>query len=135
MFATDAPAKIKKNLASVIDLQHSIENITNIIQATRRSFNPRSSSVQTSNILMELEDQQKKLFLKCDELYQALNLSTDIPSYDGVSMEFMQNLLCTRDVKITVRTLAIASFFEWEKLDQAAAGRHRPLGKLYSIGK
>jgi hypothetical protein len=44
-------------------------------------------------------------------------------------MEFMQNLLCARDVKMTVRTLAISSFFEWEKLDQAAGGRHRPLGK------
>ena len=91
MFATDAPAKINKKLASVIDLQHSIENITNVIQSTHQSFNPRSSSVQTSNILNELEDQQKKLFSKCDKLlvYQALNLSSDIPSYDGVSLEFM----------------------------------------------
>ena len=132
MFATDAPAKIKKNLSSVIELQQSIENITNIIQATRRSLNPRSYAVQTSNILEELEEQQKVLFRNCDELYQTLNLTTDIPDYDGVFMEFMQNLLCARDVKMTVRTLAISSFFEWEKLDQAAGGRHRPLGKCYS---
>jgi hypothetical protein len=40
------------------------------------------------------------------------------------------NSKITKALEINVRQRAIASFFEWEKLTQAAAGRHATLGNV-----
>lgn len=86
--------------------------------------------METNAILAELEDHQSDLMMKCDELYTSLNIVDDFPNLEGLTMRFMQHLLFARDLKINVRQRAIASFFEWEKLTQAAAGRHATLGNV-----
>jgi hypothetical protein len=48
-----------------------------------------------------------------------------------MSLEFVRTLLIARDLKINIRKRAIASFFEWDKLDRAVGGKANPLG-MYS---
>ena len=86
--------------------------------------------METNAILAELEDHQNDLMMKCDELYTSLNIVDDFPNLEGLTIRFMQHLLFARDLKINVRQRAIASFLEWEKLTQAAAGRHATLGNV-----
>ena len=45
-----------------------------------------------------------------------------------MSQEFVRTLLFARDLKINIRKRAVASFFEWDRLDSAMGGKSHPLG-------
>jgi hypothetical protein len=63
-------------------------------------------------------------------LYDSLNVGSSFPELDGIPLGFVRNLLLARDLKINIRKRAIANFFEWDRLHQAAGGQSQALGKL-----
>jgi hypothetical protein len=66
---------------------------------------------------------------KVETLYSSLNVQDRFPELDGVNLDFVRVLLMARDLKMNIRKRAIASFFEWDKLDRAVGGSHQALGK------
>lgn len=75
-----------------------------------------------------LTDSHTVLLAQVESLYSSLNIQDKFPELTGVDVEFVHTLLLARDMKINIRKRAIGSFMEWEKLDQAAGGKHQALG-------
>ena len=75
-----------------------------------------------------MENTQQWLQDESERLYASLNVHDSYPELQGMSLEFVRTLLLARDLKINICKRAVASFFEWDKLDSAAGGRSNPLG-------
>jgi hypothetical protein len=70
------------------------------------------------------------VFLKhVETLYASLNVHETFPELNRLSLDFVRMLFMAWDLKINIRKWAIASFFEWEKLNRAVGGKQNPLGK------
>jgi len=78
-----------------------------------------------------LEGLNAKLGDNVDRLYASLDIPQRFPPLQGISFDFIRILLLARDLKVNIRKQAIASFFEWERLDQASGGRAQPLGMQF----
>lgn len=81
-----------------------------------------------------LERTHDRLQKKVDNLYGSLNVHQLFPELEGIDFDFLQALLMARDLKINIRKRAIGSFFEWDKLDQAAGGSEIALGMYLRLG-
>ena len=127
---SDAPARLKKELDMVIALQADLDVVDNAIQSTCVALSKANtqSTTPSLNILSGLEKGQVQLKEKVETLYASLNVHESFPELDGIDLEFVRTLLMARDLKINIRKRAIASFFEWDKLDQAAGGRDAAIG-------
>jgi hypothetical protein len=68
-----------------------------------------------------------------EALYASLNVHESFPELQGMDLEFVRTLLMARDLKINIRKRAIGSFFEWDRLDQAAGGRDQTIGMQVSL--
>lgn len=66
---------------------------------------------------------------KVETLFSSLNVQDRFPELDGVNLDFICVLLMACDLKMNIWKRAIASFFEWDKLDRAVGGSHQMLGK------
>ena len=84
--------------------------------------------VESLEILSKLETGQERLKEKVELLYASLNVHSSFPELEGIDLDFIRILLMARDLKINIRKRAIGSFFEWDKLDQAAGGRDQAIG-------
>lgn len=127
-FISDAPARLKKELDAVLNLQGELDIVESTIQSTHAAVSksaPSSVSVQLLNSLQDIHEQLKD---KVEALYASLNVHESFPELQGLDLEFVRTLLLARDLKINIRKRAIGSFFEWDKLDQAAGGRNEILG-------
>jgi hypothetical protein len=114
----------------VLALQADLDVVDNAIQSTRAALsktNPQSTTASL-NIILGLENGQAQLKEKVEILYASLNVHESFPELHGIDLEFVRTLLMARDLKINIRKRAIASFFEWDKLDQAAGGRDAAIG-------
>jgi hypothetical protein len=125
-FLSDAPARLKKELDTVLALQADLDVVDNAIQSTRLALS--KASPQSTDILSRLEKGQGQLKEKVETLYASLNVHDSFPELHGINLEFVRILLMARDLKINIRKRAIGSFFEWDKLDQAAGGRDAAIG-------
>jgi len=65
-----------------------------------------------------LEGLNAKLGDNVDRLYASLDIPQRFPPLQGISFDFIRILLLACDLKVNIRKRAIASFFEWERLDQ-----------------
>lgn len=102
-------------------MQKAIENS----KAAIAKHNPSNDSIAR---LQTMERIRLDLQTEADALYASLNVHGTFPEFNGIDLEFVYVLLMARDLKISIRRRAIASFFEWDKLDQAVGGRGQPLG-------
>lgn len=82
-------------------------------------------------ILDSMERSHNCLLDKIENLYASLNVSERFPQLEGVPLEFVRILLMARDLKINIQKRAIASFFEWNKLDWAVGGKDQTLGASF----
>lgn len=124
----DAPARLKKELDTVLALQADLDVSDRALQTTRTMLEKEASSDDTFNVLASLQRGHDRLMTKVEALYSSLNVQDRFPELDGVNLNFVQVLLMARDLKINIRKRAIASFFEWDKLDRAVGGSHQALG-------
>ncbi|KAG6816073.1 hypothetical protein H0H93_008564, partial [Arthromyces matolae] len=124
-----APVRLKKELDTVLSLQGELDSIDEAIGKMKTEFS-RTSSVpkQALASLASLQALQAELKDQSETLYASLNVHESFPELKTVDLEFVRLLLTARDLKINIRKRAIGSFLEWDKLDQAVAGRDQTLG-------
>ena len=128
-YPLDAPARLKKEVDAVLSLQTEIGTLEKTIEDTRTSLSQAGVSTKdVKSSLCGLMECQSGLQAQVERLYASLNIQDQFPELAGVNVEFIRTLLLARDMKINVRKRAIGSFMEWERLDQAAGGKHQSLG-------
>ncbi|KAJ2923506.1 hypothetical protein H1R20_g13589, partial [Candolleomyces eurysporus] len=124
-----APARVKKELEAILNLQTELESVEQSIQSTRNFVSLlRSASGITKTLLDTLEARQQDIGEKVEELYASLNVHKSFPELKGVDLELVRCLLLARDIKMNIRKRAIGSFNEYDKLNQAQGGGGPPVG-------
>ncbi|KIK11422.1 hypothetical protein PISMIDRAFT_19535, partial [Pisolithus microcarpus 441] len=124
----NAPAKLKKELDTVLALQADLDTTTKVVQATRATIERGNVTPGILDALASVERSHTRLVVKAEALYSSLNVHEQFPQLTNVSLDFVRTLLMARDLKINIRKRAIGSFFEWDKLDRAVGGKDKPLG-------
>ena len=119
--------RLKKELDSVLKLQSTIDTTDDAITRLADRF--------SKSTLESLERTQERLKDKVQQLYESLNIEESFPELQNIDLDFVRLLVLARDLKINIRKRAIGSFFEWDRLDQAAGGRNQAIGahSLYSF--
>ncbi|KAJ2911476.1 hypothetical protein MD484_g8939, partial [Candolleomyces efflorescens] len=120
-----APARLKKDLEKVLAIQADLDRIDETIRSAS-SILGQGPDVTAS--LKQLTESHEYLSTKVDDLYLSLNILDSFPSLKDLPFAVVHKLLLARDLKINVRKWAIGSFFEYDKLEQAAGGRAQALG-------
>jgi hypothetical protein len=119
----------------VLALQADLDTSSRALQATRTMLGKESPSADTLEALESLERGHNRLMDKVEALYASLNIHDKFPELQGINLDFVRILLMVRDLKMNIRKWAIASFFEWDKLDRAVGGAQHALGNpsLFSL--
>ncbi|CAA7265927.1 unnamed protein product [Cyclocybe aegerita] len=123
-----APVRLKKELDTVLSLQADLDTVEGAIESTRLMLKNSSGKDEQLGILEGLEEIHSQLKEKVESLYASLNVHETFPELRHIDLEFVRTLIMARDLKINIRHRAIGSFFEWDKLDQAAGGNDQALG-------
>jgi hypothetical protein len=111
-----------------LNLQADLDAVDSAIQSTHALISKSEHPTESLNLLASLQETHENLKEKVEALYTSLNVHETFPELQGLDFEFVRTLLMARDLKINIRKRAIGSFFEWDKLDQAAGGREQALG-------
>jgi hypothetical protein len=112
----------------VLNLQADLDTVDSAIQSTHALISKSDHPTDSLDLLTSLQETHENLKEKVEALYTSLNVHEAFPELQGLDFEFVRTLLMARDLKINIRKQAIGSFFEWDKLDQAAGGREQALG-------
>ncbi|KAF8240872.1 hypothetical protein L208DRAFT_1420300 [Tricholoma matsutake] len=107
-----ALAHLKKELDIVLNLQADLDTVDSAIQSTHALISKSDHPVDSLNLLASLQETHENLKKKVEALYASLNVHETFPELQGLDFEFW----------------VIGSFFEWDKLDQAAGGCEQALG-------
>ena len=126
----DAPARIKKELDTVLNLQAEIMEIEKHLNDVQIMVSKDTANDAAVEFVDSLKRSHTRTVDRVEKLYASLNISNNHPELTGLSLDFVRTLLMARDLKMNIRKRAIGSFFEWDKLDRAAGGRDEALGKL-----
>jgi hypothetical protein len=126
-YPVDAPARLKRELDAVLNLQADLDNVSSAIQSAKSQL----QGSNTVHAIASLERTNRKLTEKVESLYASLNVHDSFRELNDVDLDFVRTLLLARDLKINIRKRAIGSFFEWERLDQAVGGKNQVLGNNY----
>lgn len=122
------PAKLKKELNTVLALQADLDSSSKLLQLARTTIEKGNATPSILGALGSLEHSYAKLMTNAKALYSSLNVHDRFPELTNVSLDFVQTLLMARDLKINIHKRAIGSFFEWDKLNRAVGGKDKPLG-------
>ncbi|PPQ84795.1 hypothetical protein CVT26_011335 [Gymnopilus dilepis] len=121
-----AHIQISKELDALLSLQGQWDSAENAILAATETLK-FSKDTKSLKMLKAIQEAHKQSGRDLENLY--VSLSEDgSPLQIKARPEFKQALKLAHDLKITIRRQAISSFFEWDKLDQAVAGRNAALG-------
>lgn len=113
----------------VLTLQGDIDTIEKTLHNTRRTIAQGEAPKDSLATIVTMEHTQQRLQEESERLYASLNIHDSYPELQGMSLEFVRTLLLTCDLKINICKRAVASFFEWDRLDSAMGGKSNPLGK------
>jgi hypothetical protein len=122
--------RLKKELDTLLTLQGDLDTLDRTLRTARATLVKSTPGRHTQDLLAGLDRTHDRLKSKVDDLYASLNVTDAFPELQGIDFDFIQTLLMARDLKINIRKRAIGSFFEWDRLDQAAGGREEALGKV-----
>ncbi|KAG1724201.1 uncharacterized protein EDB91DRAFT_1239990 [Suillus paluster] len=109
-------------------LQADLDVLDRALQATKTMLEKEAASDDTLDVLESLQRGHDRLMMKVEALYSSLNINDRFPELDSVNLDFVCVLLMACDLKMNIRKRAIASFFEWDKLNCAVGGSHQTLG-------
>lgn len=111
-------------------LQEDVSAVEKVIEDARSTLAEvgTGSARATKDSISDLREHHRQLLMGVEKLYASLNIQERFPELADVDVEFVRTLLMARDLKINIRKRAIASFIEWERLDQAVGGKHQALG-------
>ena len=121
---------MKKELDTILSLQGDLDAVEKAINTTKATLVTSATPEESKSILKGLLDMHTTFSNEVEALYVSLNIHDSYPDLKGASLEFVRTLLMAHDLKINIRKRAIASFFEWDRLNQAVGGRNQALGKL-----
>ncbi|KAK1218014.1 hypothetical protein PQX77_019312 [Marasmius sp. AFHP31] len=130
-----APARLKKELTKVLQLQAQIDTLEEEIAEVRAVIKkmPFAPSDATFS-LRNMEGLHKELKSEAEGLYTSLNIDHQFPELKDIPLEYLHNLLLARDLKLTIRKKAIRTFYEWDRVDGAIGGVNEALGtRLHQI--
>ena len=130
MLQVDAPAKLKRDIDAVLNLQAELDSIHAHFARVQKAISEGDKNPEATQFLDSLRRTHERTQSKVEGLYTSLNVTDSFPEIQGLPLEFVRTLLMARDLKITIRKRATGTFFEWDRLDSAAGGRDQPLGKL-----
>ena len=108
----DAPAKLKRNLDAVLNLQAELDAINQHFVAVQKVISEDKSNKEAIYFLESLKRPHEAAISKVEELYISLNVADAFPEIKGLPLEFVRTLLIARDLKINIRKRAIGTFFE-----------------------
>ncbi len=131
---TDAPARLKRELDTVINLQAELDSIQKSLASVGDAIPQNDDSMEAMECFASLHRSHSRTVERVEKLYASLNVPAAFPELDGLPIDFVRILMMARDLKINIRKRAIGSFFEWDKLDRAVGGRDQPLGILAMHG-
>ncbi|KIK16962.1 hypothetical protein PISMIDRAFT_15460 [Pisolithus microcarpus 441] len=99
-----APARLRKELDSVLALQADLDASECALLAARTMIEQDSKEVsaRTLDILASMECGHTQLSDKLETLYASLNVQDRFPELDGIQLDFVQVLLMARDLKINI---------------------------------
>ncbi|TFK54454.1 hypothetical protein OE88DRAFT_1624486 [Heliocybe sulcata] len=123
-----APAQLKKELDVVLTLQAEIDDLERALSTAQTNLAKAAAPETSLVILQQLISTHSKLMSHAEALYASLNITDSFPHLQGVNYDFVRLLILARDLKMNIRKRAIASFLEWDRLDQAVGGHDNPLG-------
>lgn len=126
--SVDAPARLKKELDTVLNLQGDLDTVDKAIAVTHTTLSTSKPSPDSVCLLNRLQEVHEELKERVEALYASLNVYDSFPELQNVDLAFVRTLLMARDLKMNIRKRAIGSFFEWDRLDQAVGGRDQSLG-------
>ena len=128
-FKLDTPAKLKRELDAVLNLQTELNAIEGYFKHIQKAISEDSGNPEVLHFLESLRRTHEKTLSKVEGLYTSLNVGESFPEIEGLPLEYVRTLLLARDLKINIRKRAIGTFYEWNRLDRAAGGRDQPLGE------
>ncbi|KAJ7818955.1 hypothetical protein B0H14DRAFT_3473409 [Mycena olivaceomarginata] len=111
-----APVRLQRNLDKVLKLQEQIDTIEKSISDAKQSLTTGSTKA-SPDTLAHLR--------RLQTTHEILSTQAELR---GLPLDLVRTLVIMRDLKINIRGRAIESFYEWETLDHAVAGRREPLG-------
>ncbi|KAK0470120.1 uncharacterized protein EV420DRAFT_1258238, partial [Desarmillaria tabescens] len=119
-----------KELDAVLtSLQAHADTVESAIQATQTALKSLPMTVSQPNFnLSQLSYIHQQLCNQIDQLYASLNVGQSFPELASLNITFVQTLLLVCDLKMNICKRAIATFFEWDWLDQATGGCEQALG-------
>ncbi|KAJ7839203.1 hypothetical protein B0H14DRAFT_3458801 [Mycena olivaceomarginata] len=125
-----APMRLQRNLDKVLKLQEQIDTVEKSISDAKQSLTSGDGKASPDTLahLRRLQVTHEILSSQAEALYASLNIHASFPELWGLPLDFVRTLVIMRDLKINIRGRAIESFYEWETLDRAVAGRREPLG-------
>ncbi|KAJ7770401.1 hypothetical protein B0H14DRAFT_2632553 [Mycena olivaceomarginata] len=125
-----APMRLQRNLDKVLKLQEQIDTVEKSISDAKQSLTSGDGKASPDTLahLRRLQVTHEILSSQAEALYASLNIHASFPELRGLPLDFVRTLVIMRDLKINIRGRAIESFYEWETLDRAVAGRWEPLG-------
>ncbi|KIK34569.1 hypothetical protein CY34DRAFT_26825 [Suillus luteus UH-Slu-Lm8-n1] len=103
------PARLKKELDTVLGLQADLDTSNRALQAMRVMLAKESHSDDTLEALESLKRGHNHLMEKVEILYSSLNIHDKFPELKGIDLDFVRILLMARDLKINIRKRAIAA--------------------------
>lgn len=98
----DAPAKLKKELDTILTLQADLDTVDSALQTTRAALSAATPMDNSIDILSGLETSHEQLKAKVETLYASLNIHKSFPELEGIDLEFVRTLLMARDLKINI---------------------------------
>ncbi|EEB86708.1 hypothetical protein MPER_16236, partial [Moniliophthora perniciosa FA553] len=98
-----APARLKRELNKVLQLQTEIDTIQESIEATAKAVKSSDlKSKETLRIIKSLGGTHEKLKAKAERLYDSLKIPDQFPELKTIAFEFLHLLLLARDLKIDI---------------------------------
>lgn len=109
------------------------------IYAVRRSIGRLEESIRLGRNrtnrdlrykLHQLRENEQRLSEQAEELYSELNVPPDFPGMRRYGRDFLKTLIMLHDARRSVQQRVAGRLFEYERIDQAAGGTGRRLGKF-----
>lgn len=130
---SEAPARLKKQLQTVLSLQEVIEQLNSQIEETSKLVQMFPVDQSTKNLLKTLCERHAGLVEAAEGLYSSLNVPDQFPNLEGVPFQFIHTLLMARDLKIVLRQRLVGRYFEISRIDQSTGGADAVLGMLNGL--
>ena len=93
------PAKLKKELDTVLMLQADLDSSDKVLQLARVTIEKGNTSPGVLDALVNLERGHARLMTKAEALYSSLNVPDRFPELANIGLEFVQILFMARDLK------------------------------------